>query len=129
MTEGISFIQQHRGKSALLDTNLLLVYVTGLSNPANLARLHHTRQYVGDFPLLSRLINHFRTLLTTPNILTEVSNLGRVWAWTSSMRYGESPKCWMKDIAPVPGPWQTRCFANSALRTAHWSNWHRTPSL
>ena len=35
------------------------------------------KQYVDDFPLIEKLVESFSRLYTTPNGLTEVSNLGR----------------------------------------------------
>jgi hypothetical protein len=77
MNESLSFILENRGKGALLDANLLLVYVVGKIHPNRLLRLHHTKQYYEDFPLVERLVEFFSTIYTTPNVLTEVSNLGK----------------------------------------------------
>ena len=77
MNEDITFLLKHRGKSALLDANLLLVYVIGKTDRKLLGRHHHTKQYEEDFELLEMVVDNFRTIMTTPNILTEVSNLGK----------------------------------------------------
>src|SRR5437773_11765531 len=77
INEDVSFLKKHQGNGALLDANLLLVYVVGKSHPSLLSQFHHTKQYHRDFPLVERLIDvFFRTIYTTPNVLTEVSNLG-----------------------------------------------------
>ncbi len=76
MTEELDFIRKHRSKGALLDANLLLVYLVGKINIHRLETFHHTKQYVSFFPLLRSLVEMFPKIYTTPNVLTEVSNLG-----------------------------------------------------
>lgn len=76
MNEAVAFVQKHRNKGALLDANLLLVYLVGKFDKNRLSDFHHTKQYVEDFPLIVRLIESFSRIHTTPNVLTEVSNLG-----------------------------------------------------
>jgi len=76
MNEDLLFLLKHRGKGALVDANLLLVYVVGKIHPSRLAHYHHTKQYLQDFPLVERVVELFPTIYTTPNVLTEVSNLG-----------------------------------------------------
>lgn len=77
MNESVSFLLKHRSKGALLDANLLLVYVVGKIGASRLANLHHTKQYQHDFPLIERMVEFFPTIYTTPKVLTEVSNLGK----------------------------------------------------
>jgi len=76
MNEDVKFIKKHRSKSALIDTSLLLVYVIGKCDQKMLSSFAHTKQYQHDFPLIERLVELFSTIHTTPNILTELSNLG-----------------------------------------------------
>ena len=76
MNEDLGFLNKHRTAGAIIDANLLLVYVVGHTDRQLLSRHHHTKQYVEDFPLVQRVIEHFASIYTTPNILTEVSNLG-----------------------------------------------------
>lgn len=77
MNEDLSFILKHRKNGALFDANLLLVYVVGKTDRKLLTQLHHTKQYEEDFPIIERLVEFFSVVHTTPNVLTEVSNLGR----------------------------------------------------
>ncbi|MGA2167627.1 MAG: hypothetical protein ABSG62_05405 [Terracidiphilus sp.] len=68
---------QHSGRSLLLDSNLLLVFVTGAADPQLFGRFKRVSSYtLKDYDLLVRFLGAFRILLTTPHILTEVSNLG-----------------------------------------------------
>jgi hypothetical protein len=68
---------KHRGRAALVDANLLLLYVIGKSDPRIITGFSRTQKYtVEDFEILRRLLeDFFSTVATTPNILTEVSNL------------------------------------------------------
>lgn len=69
-------IAKYHAQGILLDTNLLLVYCIGAINPQYIPRFKRTRAYLAeDFTLLSQLMKRFTTFVTTPNILTEVSNL------------------------------------------------------
>jgi len=61
----------------LLDANLLIVYLVGKYDMDIMQSFHHTKQYVEDFPLIERLVTLFRIIYTTPNVLTEVSSLGK----------------------------------------------------
>src|SRR5665213_3296307 len=78
MNEDLAFVDKHRNKGALVDANLLLVYVVGLADKNNLVRNPHTKQYASDFPAIKHLLEDvFTKIYTTPNVLTEVSNLGK----------------------------------------------------
>jgi hypothetical protein len=77
MTEELAFITKHQHKGALLDANVLLIYLVGSFDMGLLQSYHHTQQYVDAFPLVQRLVQTFSAIYTTPNVLTEVSNLGK----------------------------------------------------
>lgn len=67
---------QHIGKSVLLDSNLFLVFLAGAFEPRLFGSFKRISGYtLDDYALLVRLLSFFKTLLTTPHILTEVSNL------------------------------------------------------
>jgi hypothetical protein len=67
---------RHAGKSVLLDSNLLLVLLSGSLDPRLFGRFKRVSAYtLKDYDLLVRLLSSFSILLTTPHILTEVSNL------------------------------------------------------
>src|ERR1700730_5309765 len=102
MNESVSFLLKHRSQGALLDANLLLVYVVGKTGASRLANLHHTKQYQRDFPLIERMVEVFPTIYTTPNVLTEVSNLGKkLGVEFYSLHWGGSLRFWTSGIAPV----------------------------
>jgi hypothetical protein len=67
---------RYAGKSVLLDSNLLLVFFAGSLDPRLFGRFKRISAYtLKDYELLVRLLDSFTILLTTPHILTEVSNL------------------------------------------------------
>lgn len=67
---------RHAGKSILLDSNLLLVYLSGALGASFFRRFKRVSEYgMQDYELLVRLLKSFRSLRTTPHILTEVCNL------------------------------------------------------
>ena len=77
MNEDLEFLVKHRSRGALLDANLLLVYIVGKCARNQLPHFQHTKQYSDDFGLVERLVEFFPVHHTTPNVLTEVSNLGK----------------------------------------------------
>jgi hypothetical protein len=69
-------LAEYRKKGVLVDTNLLLLYVVGIQTPNRIQRFSRTDTFTeDDFDLLSRFLTPFETAVTTPSILTEVSNL------------------------------------------------------
>jgi len=67
-----------RSRSILLDSNLLVLYLVGLCETALIGVHRRTRSYtLEDFFLLQAILDSKRSLITTPNILAEVSNLVR----------------------------------------------------
>lgn len=70
----IAGIQQ---KSVLVDTNLLLLLFLGTFDPGRIHKFKRTQQFSDkDFYLLVNYLSTFDKVVTTPHILTEVSNLG-----------------------------------------------------
>jgi rRNA-processing protein FCF1 len=71
-----SLILRYSQKGILVDTNILLLYFVGKVNRERITRFKRTEQFLAeDFDILLRLLNLFAIKFTTPNILTEVSNL------------------------------------------------------
>lgn len=72
----ISLLESYRQKGILVDTNILLLYFVGSVNPKRISQFKRTNQFnVDDFQLLVQILGYFQKIVTTPNILTEVSNL------------------------------------------------------
>ncbi len=70
-------VARHRSHGVLLDTNVLLLLLIGLTDRRLIARHKRTTQFRPlDFDLLVRFLGGFERRLVTPHILTEVSNLG-----------------------------------------------------
>lgn len=67
---------KYKSLGILVDTNLLLLYLIGRFNPRLISQFKRTQKYIPeDFELLRKFITYFDTIVTTPHILTEVSNL------------------------------------------------------
>lgn len=63
-------------KPLLIDTNLLVLLIVGRFSPDLISRHKRTRKYsIEDFELLLRIATNAPSLVTTPNVLTEASNL------------------------------------------------------
>jgi len=72
----VRLIEKHRRNGLLIDANLLLLLVVGKTSEARIAKFKRTQQYtVEHFRLLRDLVDRFQPVVTTPHVLTEVSNL------------------------------------------------------
>jgi rRNA-processing protein FCF1 len=71
-------LRNYRLKGILIDTNILLLYYLGNYNPNKITEFKRTSSYTReDFFVLKKLLSFFEVRLTTPNILTEISNLSK----------------------------------------------------
>jgi hypothetical protein len=61
--------------TALLDTNVLLLWLVGLTDPDLFLTFKRVNTFNNDdFVLLARFLESFEALITTPHVLAEVSN-------------------------------------------------------
>lgn len=70
-------ITRHRSNGVLLDTNLLLLLALGGLDRKLIGRGRISEFDIEDFKRLNMVVRSFQSRLTTPNILTEVDDLGR----------------------------------------------------
>jgi hypothetical protein len=69
-------VSHHRDKGLLIDTNLLLLYFIGKNDPNRIGKFKRTMQFtIEEFSLLEKFFKIFSRVVTTPSVLTEVSNL------------------------------------------------------
>lgn len=69
-------INKYRLKGVLIDTNLLLLLLIGGLDKKLITTFKRLNAYqISDYELLTRLIDGFSKIITTPHILTEVCNL------------------------------------------------------
>ena len=68
-------LAKYRGKGIIIDTNLLLLFVVGSYDQDRITMFKRTKKFgKDDFMLVKRFVDCFKTVRTTPSILTEVSN-------------------------------------------------------
>ncbi len=71
-----SLIGKYRSKGVLIDANLLIGLLVGRLDPKYLPHCRATKNFTqDDFDRLALLVSQFDKIITTPHILTEVSNL------------------------------------------------------
>ncbi|HEU6449697.1 MAG TPA: hypothetical protein VFV23_14790 [Verrucomicrobiae bacterium] len=71
-----SLVKKYRRKGILIDTNLLIGLLVGTLGPIHLTNCRATKAFTKeDFFLLKSFVEQFETIISTPHILTEVSNL------------------------------------------------------
>lgn len=72
----LELVDKYRAGGILIDTNLLLLLFVGGFKPKLIGKFKRLSTYVPeDYVTLTNFIARFKSTLTTPNILTEVSNL------------------------------------------------------
>ena len=99
-------LARYRGKAILLDSNLLLVFITGTVGAHLFGRFERVRNYTfRDYELLVQLLHSFRTLKTTPHILAEVGSLANKLS-------GSYREDWYANLAKVVRSAQERIQVN-----------------
>ena len=81
MLDAAGLIEKHRSKGALIDANLLILYLVGKTNKRRIEDFKPCDVFeIEDFDLLEALVEYLGGVITTPHILTEVSNLAKLEA-------------------------------------------------
>jgi hypothetical protein len=75
--DAAGLIRKYRAKGVFIDTNLLVLLLVGLVNPARILTFKRTQAFtIPDFRLLQRLIAWFgRPIVATPHVLSQLSDL------------------------------------------------------
>lgn len=74
--EANRLIGKYRNIGILVDTNILLLHLVGLTNQNRIEMFKRTKKFtIQDFELLRKILCLFPNIFTTQSILTEVSNL------------------------------------------------------
>jgi len=69
-------IRKHKSHGIFIDSNLLLLFTIGSYNLELIKKFKRTSKFNrGDFQDICWIVNYFDKIITTPHILTEVSNL------------------------------------------------------
>lgn len=65
-----------RSRDLLVDANILVLYVVGNLDPDLIGKHKRTNQFIAkDYYLLDDVLRQFKKIVTTPNVVTEVSNM------------------------------------------------------
>jgi hypothetical protein len=69
--------ERYRRRGLILDTNILLLYFIGTFNREEISKFKRTKEKFTDedYDILLLVLEYFDKSVTTPNILTEVSNI------------------------------------------------------
>jgi len=69
-------VKTYKNTGVIYDTNILLLYFCGLHDPRLITSFKRLYKFsVDDFAILCQAATLFRRIITTPHILTELSNL------------------------------------------------------
>jgi len=69
-------LERYSKAGILLDTNILLLYFVGTFDKSEISKFKRTKIFaIEDYFTLIAFLHHFEKVITTPNIMTEVSNL------------------------------------------------------
>jgi hypothetical protein len=84
----LDLVRRYSSRGILVDTNILLLLLVGLFDRKQISRFKRTSQFTeADYDLLVALLANFQRIVTSPNILTEVSNLSGQFKDPSSAAY------------------------------------------
>lgn len=73
--EAERLIRRFSHHGVIVDTNVLLLYVVGITDPREISNFKRTQQFtIEDFDVLVEFLDRFRRRVTTSHILTEVIN-------------------------------------------------------
>jgi hypothetical protein len=77
MSGGVAqLISRYAARGALVDSNMMLLHFVGGFQPELIRRFKRTAQFtVEDYHLLRYVLAQFRSIITTPRVLSEVGNL------------------------------------------------------
>ena len=76
MNDSFDLLRECRGRMVVVDTNILVLWMVGRTEVNFIQKFKRTQQFDdSDFNLLAKTLKVFSSVATTPNILTEVSNL------------------------------------------------------
>lgn len=90
MTGFNSLVAKYGRRGLVIDSNLLILLLVGMTAKQSISSFKRTRMYSPeDFDLLVDFTKPFNKL-TTPNILTEVSNLTSYFRNKENVRYSKS---------------------------------------
>lgn len=126
-------IAKHAQRGIVIDTNILLLLVVGSIDRNFVSEYKRTATFTpDDFDLLETIVSFFRCIITTPHVLTEVSNLtegikgvrrdemlDRFISWMSK---------WQEEYTPTAGLAQAPIFrrlgvADSAVAALGERDW------
>lgn len=69
-------VARYQNRGIFIDANLLLLYFIGKHDTDRITKFKNTMKFtVDEFRLLEAFLDAFKRLVTTPNVLTEVSSL------------------------------------------------------
>jgi hypothetical protein len=72
----LRLIQKYKQKGLLIDTNIVLLYIIGSIDILKIRDFSRTAMFTeDDFYKVSKFIDYFDLKITTPHVLTEISNL------------------------------------------------------
>jgi len=119
----VDAITAYKEKGLLIDTNLLLLFFVGLHDQQSIQRFKRTLQFTpDDFNCLAAIIQLFKQVVTTPSVLTEVSNLlgqlGEPIRFSVFQRFSLGIQRLQEDFTPSRELVQERCFPKFGLTDA-----------
>lgn len=112
-------ILRYKNKGLLVDANILLLYFVGMYDPERIDNFKRTMAFSTDeFSFLCGFVQTFSTRVTTPNILTEVSNL-----------CGTLPEMFFDEFATlIPSFQETYQHSASVSKLSHFRRFGLTDS-
>jgi len=100
-----ALIRKHRANGVLVDTNLMVLLLVGRAHKRRIREHKRTSDYtVRDYDLLEQLIAEFQRIVTTPHVLTEISNLIPELAGRLKASIAEAHELWGQSVTVIQEP-------------------------
>lgn len=97
----ICLLKRYKSRGVLVDANILLLYFVGNYDRSKITQFKRTRDRYSaeDFDRLKWILSRFDRVVTTPNILSEVSNLSPNWTEPARAQYFDMFAMRMTDLS------------------------------
>ncbi|MEL7352962.1 MAG: PIN domain-containing protein [Cyanobacteria bacterium P01_A01_bin.116] len=113
--ETIALINQYVSKGIVVDSNILLLYFVGLVKRSRVSQFPRTEHFTPqDFDLLVTFLSDFKSIATTPNILSEVSS------FINKLREPDRSFCYEFFAVEIPS-FHEIYVPSKTVASGHWS--------
>lgn len=130
----VYLISQYSKSGVLVDTNLLLLYFIGGHAPHRIGSKRLQTFALSDLEILRTVLASFSKIVTTPHVLSEVSNfIGQItpeeWIPSAFEHFARGIDLMEEKFTPIESIYNTQAFLNHGVADAGIVSLAQTPYL